>query len=171
MRPRPPAGSTPSSRSSAALVPYPAPSRAGATRIWPRWPARSSRWASPPNPPRSASPRPSSTHSPPLQPPASHPAQTKTARAALRRKMFHDPPTERNRVWQTDFSEFETAGGRDLAHLRGHRLRRQALPRRRDHPDRPQRGRTRVSRRGRRRGRRRSRPARLKGRPRRTRWT
>ena len=25
--------------------------------------------------------------------------------------MFHDPPTERNRVWQTDFSEFETAGG------------------------------------------------------------
>ncbi len=31
--------------------------------------------------------------------------------AALRRKVFHDPPTERNRVWQTDFSEFETAGG------------------------------------------------------------
>jgi hypothetical protein len=29
--------------------------------------------------------------------------------AALRRKVFHDPPTERNRVWQTDFSEFETA--------------------------------------------------------------
>lgn len=25
--------------------------------------------------------------------------------------MFHDPPTERNRVWQTDFSEFETAEG------------------------------------------------------------
>lgn len=25
--------------------------------------------------------------------------------------MFHDPPTERNRVWQTDFSEFETANG------------------------------------------------------------
>ena len=25
--------------------------------------------------------------------------------------MVHDPPTERNRVWQTDFSEFETAGG------------------------------------------------------------
>jgi hypothetical protein len=24
--------------------------------------------------------------------------------------VFHDPPTERNRVWQTDFSEFETAG-------------------------------------------------------------
>ena len=23
--------------------------------------------------------------------------------------MFHDPPTERNRVWQTDFSEFATA--------------------------------------------------------------
>ena len=31
--------------------------------------------------------------------------------AALRRKVFHDPPTVRNRVWQTDFSEFETAGG------------------------------------------------------------
>lgn len=31
--------------------------------------------------------------------------------AALRRKVFHVPPTERNRVWQTDFSEFETAGG------------------------------------------------------------
>ena len=25
--------------------------------------------------------------------------------------MFHDPPTVRNRVWQTDFSEFETVGG------------------------------------------------------------
>ena len=25
--------------------------------------------------------------------------------------MFHDPPTERNRVWQTDFSEFETTSG------------------------------------------------------------
>ena len=31
--------------------------------------------------------------------------------AALRRKVFTDPPTERNRVWQTDFSEFETATG------------------------------------------------------------
>jgi hypothetical protein len=31
--------------------------------------------------------------------------------AALPRKVFHDPPTERDRVWQTDFSEFETAGG------------------------------------------------------------
>ncbi|MGY4649678.1 transposase InsO family protein [Mycobacterium sp. URHB0021] len=28
--------------------------------------------------------------------------------AALRRRVFRDPPTERNRVWQTDFSEFET---------------------------------------------------------------
>ncbi|KUH96584.1 hypothetical protein AU188_07975 [Mycobacterium sp. IS-3022] len=25
--------------------------------------------------------------------------------------MFRDPPTQRNRVWQTDFSEFETAHG------------------------------------------------------------
>lgn len=31
--------------------------------------------------------------------------------AMLRRKVFHDPPTDRNRVWQTDFSEFETSGG------------------------------------------------------------
>jgi transposase InsO family protein len=29
----------------------------------------------------------------------------------LRRKVFHDPPTLRNQVWQTDFSEFETSGG------------------------------------------------------------
>jgi len=31
--------------------------------------------------------------------------------AVLRRQVFRDPPTERNRVWQTDFSEFETACG------------------------------------------------------------
>lgn len=31
--------------------------------------------------------------------------------AVVRRKVFYDPPTERNRVWQTDFSEFETACG------------------------------------------------------------
>ncbi len=31
--------------------------------------------------------------------------------AVLRRRVFLDPPTERNRVWQMDFSEFETAGG------------------------------------------------------------
>lgn len=29
----------------------------------------------------------------------------------LRRKAFRDPPTQRNRVWQTDFSEFETTNG------------------------------------------------------------
>lgn len=29
----------------------------------------------------------------------------------LRRKVFHGPPTRRNVVWQTDFSEFETTGG------------------------------------------------------------
>jgi putative transposase len=28
--------------------------------------------------------------------------------AIVRRRVFHDPPTQRNRVWQTDFSEFET---------------------------------------------------------------
>jgi putative transposase len=31
--------------------------------------------------------------------------------AAVRRRVFHDPPTQRNRVWQTDFSEFETSAG------------------------------------------------------------
>ena len=31
--------------------------------------------------------------------------------AVLRRRVFHDPPTQRNRVWQTDFSEFETPTG------------------------------------------------------------
>ena len=31
--------------------------------------------------------------------------------ALLRRRVFHDPPTQRNRVWQTDFSEFETPTG------------------------------------------------------------
>jgi putative transposase len=31
--------------------------------------------------------------------------------AVLRRRVFLDPPTERNRVWQTDFSEFETSVG------------------------------------------------------------
>ena len=31
--------------------------------------------------------------------------------AVIRRRVFHDPPTERNRVWQTDFSEFETSTG------------------------------------------------------------
>jgi putative transposase len=31
--------------------------------------------------------------------------------ARLRRQVFNDPPTRRNRVWQTDFSEFETTCG------------------------------------------------------------
>jgi putative transposase len=31
--------------------------------------------------------------------------------AVLRRRVFLDPPTQRNRVWQTDFSEFETSAG------------------------------------------------------------
>jgi len=33
------------------------------------------------------------------------------AMGAARRALFVEPPTRRNRVWQTDFSEFETAGG------------------------------------------------------------
>ena len=31
--------------------------------------------------------------------------------AQARRQAFHEPPTRRNRVWQTDFSEFETRAG------------------------------------------------------------
>ena len=31
--------------------------------------------------------------------------------AKLLRRASRDPPTERNRVWQTDFSEFETTSG------------------------------------------------------------
>lgn len=31
--------------------------------------------------------------------------------AVLRRRVFVDPPRERNRIWQTDFSEFETTTG------------------------------------------------------------
>jgi putative transposase len=31
--------------------------------------------------------------------------------AKARKQAFHDPPTRRNRVWQTDFSEFETRAG------------------------------------------------------------
>src|SRR6266536_1397884 len=31
--------------------------------------------------------------------------------AVIRRRVFRDPPTQRNRVWQTDFSEFETSRG------------------------------------------------------------
>ncbi|MFE9327440.1 hypothetical protein ACIHDR_37565 [Nocardia sp. NPDC052278] len=44
----------------------------------------------------------------------------------LQRKVFHDPPMGRNRVWQTDFSEFETIGG-GVWDLRGDRLRHQVL--------------------------------------------
>jgi putative transposase len=29
----------------------------------------------------------------------------------IRRRVFHNPPTQRNRVWQTDISEFETTSG------------------------------------------------------------
>ena len=31
--------------------------------------------------------------------------------AKARKQTFQDPPTRRNRVWQTDFSEFETRAG------------------------------------------------------------
>ncbi len=40
-----------------------------------------------------------------------HPARYQGERRELakaRRAVFHDPPSRRNRVWQTDFSELET---------------------------------------------------------------
>ncbi len=43
-----------------------------------------------------------------------HPGRYQAQRRELaqaRRQTFHDPPTRRNRVWQTDFSEFETRAG------------------------------------------------------------
>jgi hypothetical protein len=52
--------------------------------------------------------------------------------ARLRKRVFRDPPRQRNRVWQMDFFEFETAR---VADLRSHRLRHQVLPRRHRHPD------------------------------------
>jgi len=88
--------------------------------------------------------------------------------AALRRKVFHDPPTERNRVWQTDFSEFETAGGGIWRICAVIDYATKYCLAARITPERPRRGRARVSRRGRRRGRTRSRPGRLEGRPWRT---
>jgi transposase InsO family protein len=35
------------------------------------------------------------------------------AHARARRALFDEPPTRRNRLWQTDFSEFETTAGGD----------------------------------------------------------
>jgi transposase InsO family protein len=43
-----------------------------------------------------------------------HPARYRGERRELakaRRAVFHDPPSRRNRVWQTDFSELETCAG------------------------------------------------------------
>lgn len=43
-----------------------------------------------------------------------HPRRYQAERRELaraRRAVFHDPPTRRNRVWQTDFSEYETRAG------------------------------------------------------------
>jgi transposase InsO family protein len=42
--------------------------------------------------------------------PLGYRADVKTL-ARARRQVFHEPPTHRNRVWQMDFSEFETTGG------------------------------------------------------------
>ena len=38
-------------------------------------------------------------------------ALTADPRARLRKRVFREAPRQRNRVWQTDFSEFETARG------------------------------------------------------------
>jgi putative transposase len=43
-----------------------------------------------------------------------HPRRYQAERRELaraRKQTFHDPPSRRNRVWQTDFSEFETRAG------------------------------------------------------------
>ena len=42
--------------------------------------------------------------------PAGHQRQSR-ALAGARREAFLDPPSRRNRVWQTDFTELETSGG------------------------------------------------------------
>ena len=60
-----------------------------------------------------------------------HPRRYQAERRELakaRKATFHDPPTRRNRVWQTDFSELETTSGRHLADGRRGRLRDQVLP-------------------------------------------
>jgi HTH-like domain len=60
-----------------------------------------------------------------------HPARYQGERRELakaRRAVFHDPPSRRNRVWQTDFSELEDRRWRHLAAGRRGRLRQQALP-------------------------------------------
>jgi transposase InsO family protein len=45
--------------------------------------------------------------------------------AAPRRKVFHDPPTERNRGLADRLQRVRDSGRWDLAHLRRHRLRHQ----------------------------------------------
>ncbi len=65
--------------------------------------------------------------------PGNHTAQARLA-AGARKQAFIDPPARRNRLWQADFSEFETSGasawnpggavellGQDQPRLRGHR--------------------------------------------------
>jgi hypothetical protein len=59
--------------------------------------------------------------------------------AVLRRRVFRDPPTERNRVWQTDFSEFENHRHRTSTRPDCRRLRQRALLSRKDFPNRFQR--------------------------------
>jgi hypothetical protein len=54
--------------------------------------------------------------------------------ARLRKRVFRDPPRQRNRVWQMDFSEFETARGgiwRISAVINYATHTRRGLPRRR----------------------------------------
>ena len=48
--------------------------------------------------------------------------------AQARRQAFHEPPTRRNRVWQTDFSGVRDPRGRHLAAWRRRRLRSEGLP-------------------------------------------
>jgi hypothetical protein len=53
--------------------------------------------------------------------------------ATARRAVFADPPTRRNRVWQTDLLAAGEPGQRHLAHERGGRGLGQALPGLPDH--------------------------------------
>jgi putative transposase len=59
-----------------------------------------------------------------VQPPGYQRQRRELSRA--RREAFVEPVTRRNRVWQIDFSEFETAGPGGLESRRPRRLRRQA---------------------------------------------
>ncbi len=67
--------------------------------------------------------------------PAGHLRQSRKL-AGARREAFLEPPSRRNRVWQTDFTELETSGGGTWQISPVCRLRHQALDRLPGHRDR-----------------------------------